>query len=84
MTKMAATLIYGKNLLQIFFSRTSRPVTLRLGMEHWEYGAYQVYANDEPKMTLTYLTSWSNLLPNAFDGNFLKSWYFEYNWSQSH
>ena len=32
MTKMAATPIYGKKLLKIFFSRTRRPVTLRLGM----------------------------------------------------
>ena len=32
MTKMAATPIYGKKLLKIFFSRTSTPVTLRLGM----------------------------------------------------
>ena len=32
MTKMAATPIYGKNLLKIFFSRTRRPVTLKLGM----------------------------------------------------
>ena len=32
MTKMAATPIYSKNLLKIFFSRTRRPVTLRLGM----------------------------------------------------
>ena len=32
MTKMATTPIYGKNLLKIFFSRTRRPVTLRLGM----------------------------------------------------
>ena len=32
MTKMAATPIYGKNLLKIFFSKTRRPVTLRLGM----------------------------------------------------
>ena len=32
MTKMAATPIYGRNLLKIFFSRTRRPVTLRLGM----------------------------------------------------
>ena len=32
MTKMAATPIYGKNLLKIFYSRTRRPVTLRLGM----------------------------------------------------
>ena len=32
MTKMAAAHIYSKNLLKIFFSRTRRPVTLRLGM----------------------------------------------------
>ena len=32
MTKMATTPIYGQNLLKIFFSRTRRPVTLRLGM----------------------------------------------------
>ena len=32
MTKMAATPIFGKNLLKIFNSRTRRPVTLRLGM----------------------------------------------------
>ena len=32
MTKMAATPIYGKNLIKIFFSRTRRPVTLRLGI----------------------------------------------------
>ena len=29
-------------------------------------GAYQVCLNDDPKMTLTLLTSRSNLLPNAF------------------
>ena len=32
MTKMAATPIYGKKPLKIFFSRTRRLVTLRLGM----------------------------------------------------
>ena len=32
MTKMAATPIYGKNPLKIFFSRTRRLVTLGLGM----------------------------------------------------
>ena len=32
MTKMAATPIYGKNPSKIFFSRTRRPMTLRLGM----------------------------------------------------
>ena len=30
MTKMAATPIYGKNHLKIFFSRTRRPMTLDL------------------------------------------------------
>ena len=67
MTKMAATPIYGKNLLKIFFSITRRPVTLRLGMSHLGCGAYQVSSNDDPKMTLAYLTSRSNLLPNAFE-----------------
>ena len=32
MTKMAATPIYGKNHLKIFFSRTRRPLILGLGM----------------------------------------------------
>ena len=32
MSKMAATPIYGKNLLKIYFSRTRRPVSLILGM----------------------------------------------------
>ena len=32
MTKMAATPIYGKNLLNVFFSGTKRPMALGLGM----------------------------------------------------
>ena len=32
MTKMAATPIYGKNLSQIFFSRTGRPISTKLGL----------------------------------------------------
>ena len=66
MTKMAAMPIYGKNPLIIFFSRTRRPMTLGLGMKHQGCGAYQVCSNDDPGLTLTYLTSRSNLLPNAF------------------
>ena len=67
MTKMAAMPIYGKNPLKIFFSRTRRPVTLGCG-------AYKVCSNDDRKLTLTYLTSRSNLLPNAFKWDFfLKS-----------
>ena len=32
MTKMAATPIYGKNPSKIFFSRTGRPIFMKLGM----------------------------------------------------
>ena len=56
--------IYGKNPLKIFFSRTRRRMTLGLGM------AFQVCSNDGPRLTLTYLKSRSNLLPNAFKWEF--------------
>ena len=40
------------------------------GMLYWDLvcsiGAYHVCSNDDPKLTLTYLTSMSNLLSNAF------------------
>ena len=65
MTKMADMSIYGKNPLKIF-SRTKRPMTLGLGMKHRGCEAYQVCSNDDPELTLTYLTSRSNLLPDAF------------------
>ena len=65
MTKMAATPIYGKNPLKIFFSGTRRLMTFGLGMEHLWCWAYQVCSNNDPR--LTYLTSRSNLLPNAFE-----------------
>ena len=70
MTKVAATPIYGKKHLKIFFSRTRRLMTLGLGMLHKGCGAYQVCSNEEPKLTLTYLTSRSVLLPNAFKWDF--------------
>ena len=41
-------------------------MTLGLGMQHWGCGAYQVCSNDGPRLTLTYITSRSNLLPDAF------------------
>ena len=78
MIKMAATPIYGKKHLKIFYSRTRRPMTLELGMQHLGCRAYQVCSNDEPKLTLTYLTSRSYLLPNAFKWDFfLKISFFE-------
>ena len=70
MTKMAAMAIYGKNLLKIFISRTRGPVTLRLGMWCWGCEVYPVCYNDDPKMTLPYLMSRSNLLPNVFEWEF--------------
>ena len=66
MTKMATSPMYGKTPLKIFF-RTRRPMTLGLGMWHWGCGAYQVCSNDDPRLTLTYLTSRSNLHPNLFE-----------------
>ena len=75
-TKRAATPIYGKNPLKIFFARTRRLVALGLGMSHWGCGAYQVCSNDDPRLTLTYLTSRSNLLRNAFKWDFLEKLIF--------
>ena len=44
-------------------------MTVGLDMEHWGCGANQVYSNDDPRLTFAYLTSRSNLLPNAFKWN---------------
>ena len=74
MTKMAATPIYGKNPLKIFFSRTSRPVTWDLVCSIGDVGPTKFVQMMNPRLTLTYLTSRSNLLPNAFKWDFfLKS-----------
>ena len=66
MIKMIPKPIYGKKYLKIFFSRTRRPMMFGLGVWHWGCGAFQVCSNDDPKLTLTYLRSRSNLLPIAF------------------
>ena len=42
MNKMAAMLIYGKNLLKIFFFRTKGPLALGLGLQHWGHGPNKV------------------------------------------
>ena len=39
-------------------------------MKHLECEAYQVCSNYGPRLTLTYLTSRSTLLPNAFKLDF--------------
>ena len=66
LTKMADMPIYGKNPLKIFFSRTRRLMTLGLGLKHFGCLIYQVCSNDDPRLTLTYLTLRSNLLLVAF------------------
>ena len=49
-------------------------MTLGPCMLHMSCGAYQVCSNDDPRLTVTYLTSRSNLLPNAFSKvDFLKT-----------
>ena len=63
MTRMAAILIYGKNLKRIFFSGIKRPMTLKLGMQHRVLEYYQVCSNDDAGLTLTYFTARSNLIP---------------------
>ena len=65
MTKMAAMPIYGKNLKKSF-SGTKRPMTLKLGMQHWVLEYYQVCSNDDPELTLTYFMARSNLVLYAF------------------
>ena len=54
MTKMAAMAINSKNPLKIFFSRTRRPMILKLGMKHQGEELYKVYINHGLGMTLTY------------------------------
>ena len=54
MTKMAAMPIYGKNLKKIFFSGTKRPMTLKLGAQHWVLEYYQVCSNDDPVGSLCF------------------------------
>ena len=65
-TRMAAVPIYGKNLKKIFFSGTKRPMTFNLGMQHRALEYYQVCSNDDHRLTLTYFTPRSKLVPYAF------------------
>ena len=62
MTKMATTLIYGKNPSKIFLSRTGGPISTKLDMEHWGLQHTIVCSNDDPGVTVTYFTARSNLV----------------------
>ena len=62
MTKMSAMPIYGRNPSKIFFSRTKRTMTLKLGMYHRACRPNIVYTNDDLALTLTSFTAWSTLV----------------------
>ena len=57
MTKMAAMAINSKKTLKIFFSRTRRPMKLKLGIKHQAMKPYKVCVNHDPGMTLTFFTA---------------------------
>ena len=61
MTKMAATPIYGKNPSKIF-TGTGRPISTKLGMQHWGLQPIIVCSNDDTVKTLTYFMARSNLV----------------------
>ena len=56
-TKMAAMALNSKKPSKIFFSRTRKPMILKLGMKHQAIELYKVYINRDPWMTLTYFTA---------------------------
>ena len=41
-------------------------MTLKVCMQHRVLDYFQIYSNDNPELTLTYFTAWSNLIPYAF------------------
>ena len=57
MTKMAGMPIYGKNPSKLFFSGTTGPISMKLGMKHWDLEYYNVIINYDIWMTLTYFTA---------------------------
>ena len=69
MNKISATPIYGKNPSKIFYG-TDEPISTNFSMQHTLYqglGPIIVCSNDQPGVTLTYLTARSNLVAYAFE-----------------
>ena len=48
-------------------------MTLKLGIQHWVLGYYQVCSNDAPGLTFTYFTARSKLVPYAFEWEKVKT-----------
>ena len=76
MTKMAAMPIYGILDSKFFFSCTSGPIAIKLGMHHRECKPIVIYSNYDPGWTSTYLTPRSNLVGLAFIWEKVKIIYF--------
>ena len=73
MTKMAAMPIYGKNPSKIFFSKTNRLISRKLGVKHRWLKFFNVYINHDPVMTLTKFMARSSWIAYAFElGKLLK------------
>ena len=60
MTNIATTPIYGKTF-KVLFSRTSQPRALKVSMQHWVLKFYKDCSNDDLGMTLTFLTTRSEM-----------------------
>ena len=73
-TKMATMPIYGK---KIFLSKTKRPMSLNVCMQHQVLKYYPVCSNDDPGLTMTYFMTgqiWSFMI---LYGKKLKQWIFQ-------
>ena len=55
---------------------TKRPMTLKLGVQHWVLEYYQVCSNYDPGLTVIYFKARSNLVPYAFVREKGKTMYF--------
>ena len=56
MTNVAATHLYGNNLLKIFFSRSSRLIAMKLDMMHWGCRPVIILTNYDPRLSMRYFT----------------------------
>ena len=61
MTKMATMPIYRKTV-KIFFSRTESPMILKLAMQYRGLKLNKVDINEDPGLSLTYITAMSNFV----------------------
>ena len=66
MTKMAAMPIYGKNPSKIFFSKTKRQISMKLGVKHRWLKYYNVFINHDLVITLTQFMARSTWVAHAF------------------